>query len=81
MAVPESGQQFLIRYYGGIIFYPNRLAIITDIAVSGIVSGASGIAHRGADNSLYAPKLGFGAPESAQSEIGGFQRTVSDPVQ
>lgn len=81
MTAPESVQQFLIRDDGGVVFYPDRLTVITDIVVTGIAGGASGIPRRSADNPLDTPEPGFGSPESAQGKIRSFQGAMSDRIQ
>lgn len=80
MAAPESGQKLLVGDDIRVVLHANGLAVVTDIAVTGIVSCAAGVTHRGADNSLDAPELGVRFPESAQGEVGCFQGAVGDDI-
>lgn len=81
VVIPEGVQQTFVRDYGGIVFYPDRLAVVTDIAVGGTAGSASGIPHSSTDNSLDTPEPGVGFPESAQSEIHSLQGTVRGCIQ
>ena len=81
MPTPKSRQQLLIRDNSGVVIHLNGLAMVGNIIVSRVRGCTASISYISADNSIDAPELGVGSPESAQGEISGFKRAMSFCIQ
>ncbi len=68
MTIPESVEELFVGHSGWVIFHLDGLAVIADMVIGGVTGCAAGVAHPRADNSVNAPELGIGAPESAQGK-------------
>ena len=68
MTVPENIQQLAVGYYRRVVDNFNRLAVITEAVIGGIIFGTPRITDTGTDDTLKTPEPGVGTPESAQSE-------------
>lgn len=72
VAVPENGQKVAIGDATGVVIDLNRLGVIPDILISGTDRPPAGVADAGPDDPFDGPEPGLDAPESPQTEGGGF---------
>ena len=65
--------EILVRDHLRIVVELDRLGVVTQVVVGGVVRGAPGVADPGPYHSVEAAKLGLAAPESAQGERGRLE--------
>ena len=72
MTDPEEIRQFAVGYLSGIKFNLDRLGMISQIIVGGIVFCSSRVSDTSAYNAFDNPEPGIGTPESAERKGCGF---------
>ncbi len=72
MAIPESGEEFLICDLSWIVINLDRLRMPVQIVISRVSGTAASVSDTGADYTFDTPEPGVRSPESAQGEGRGF---------
>src|SRR5512143_2723654 len=68
MACPEDIEQFPVGDHGRVKLHLDRLDVVPEVVVRGILRRPSRIPDTGAENARETPEPGVRAPESAQGE-------------
>ena len=76
MAFPEDIEQFPVGDHGRIEVHLDRLDVVPEIVVFGVLRRPSRVADTGAENAGETPEPGVRTPESAQGEGRRLRRFV-----
>jgi len=72
MLSPEDAEQVAVRDHLWIVVDRKGFGVIAEIVVGRFLLFATAVADASAKNTIETPKLGVGAPESAEPEGRGF---------
>jgi len=72
MAIPKYFQQFFVGDLSRVIVNLNRLGVVTQAVISGVLCSPARIANTSANYTRDTPEPGVRAPESAQGKSRRF---------